>query len=208
MLPADHRSQGAAGSARARRHHARGLRAQRGSRAGDAELAAAIGYHGIIDIGWRFDARDGSYKMLDLNPRLGATFRLFVGADGMDVVRALHLDMTGRPIPTDRAVEGRKWMTEFHDLRTSAILARRGDLSAGQWVRTVSGVSETAWIAHLTSALLSAFVALRMAARVSPAARRDGAARPSRPRPRRASPAPTAGKELSTRALGSPISFC
>ena len=37
-----------------------------------------IGYRGVLDIGYRYDARDGRYKLLDVNPRLGATFRLFV----------------------------------------------------------------------------------------------------------------------------------
>ena len=37
-----------------------------------------IGYRGVLDIGYRYDARDGLYKLLDVNPRLGATFRLFV----------------------------------------------------------------------------------------------------------------------------------
>ena len=37
-----------------------------------------LGYRGILDIGYRFDARDGRYKVLDVNPRIGATFRLFV----------------------------------------------------------------------------------------------------------------------------------
>ncbi|HLH30474.1 MAG TPA: carboxylate--amine ligase, partial [Terriglobia bacterium] len=43
------------------------------------KLVSALGYKGILDIGFRYDARDGQYKLLDVNPRLGATFRLFVG---------------------------------------------------------------------------------------------------------------------------------
>ena len=110
-----------------------------------ATLEAGPGgdYRGIIDIGWRYDARDGSYKLLDLNPRLGATFRLLVGARGMDVLRALHLDMTGRAIPDDDLVEGRRWVTELHDLRTSARLIRGGDLSIRDWARSLSGIAET-----------------------------------------------------------------
>ena len=34
-------------------------------------LMKAIGYRGILDIGFRYDARDGGYKLLDLNPRIG-----------------------------------------------------------------------------------------------------------------------------------------
>src|SRR5262249_21875357 len=76
----------------------------------------AVGYRGILDIGYRYDARDGRYKVLDVNPRLGATFRLFVGDDGTDVVRALYRDLTGQPIPSSRACEGRKWVVEDLDL--------------------------------------------------------------------------------------------
>ena len=48
-----------------------------------------LGYRGILDIGYRFDARDGQYKVLDVNPRIGGTFRLFVAGNGLDVARAL-----------------------------------------------------------------------------------------------------------------------
>src|SRR5437879_295673 len=44
-----------------------------------------VGYCGILDIGYRYDARDGVYKLLDPNPRIGGTFRLFVAQTGMDV---------------------------------------------------------------------------------------------------------------------------
>jgi predicted ATP-grasp superfamily ATP-dependent carboligase len=35
-----------------------------------------------VDLGFRYDARDSRYKPLDVNPRIGATFRLFVDAEG------------------------------------------------------------------------------------------------------------------------------
>ena len=35
--------------------------------------------------------------------RLGQTFRLFVGENGLDVLRALYLDLTGQPVPDDPA---------------------------------------------------------------------------------------------------------
>ena len=62
-----------------------------------------LGYRGILDIGYRFDERDGEYKLLDVNPRIGATFRLFVGDDGMDVLRALYLDLTGQEVAATTA---------------------------------------------------------------------------------------------------------
>ena len=32
-----------------------------------------IGFHGIADLDWRFDRRDGQYKLVDFNPRVGRT---------------------------------------------------------------------------------------------------------------------------------------
>jgi hypothetical protein len=75
-----------------------------------------IDYSGIVDMGYRYDRRDGKYKLLDVNPRVGATFRLFVGSNGMDVVRALYLNLTGQPVRSGRAREGRKWIVEQSDL--------------------------------------------------------------------------------------------
>ena len=61
----------------------------------------ALGYSGMLDLDYRYDARDGQYKILDVNPRIGSTFRLFVGRHGLDVARAHYLDMTGQPVPSD-----------------------------------------------------------------------------------------------------------
>jgi D-aspartate ligase len=55
------------------------------------EFMHKIGYSGIVDMGYRYDRRDGQYKLLDVNPRVGQTFRLFVDSIGTDVVRALYL---------------------------------------------------------------------------------------------------------------------
>ncbi|WP_405020270.1 ATP-grasp domain-containing protein [Kitasatospora sp. NBC_00070] len=64
-----------------------------------AEFCGRIGYHGVADLDWRLDRRDGQYKLVDFNPRTGAQFRLFQSTAGVDVVRALHLGLTGRRIP-------------------------------------------------------------------------------------------------------------
>ncbi|MEV4555460.1 ATP-grasp domain-containing protein [Kitasatospora sp. NPDC049285] len=64
-----------------------------------ARLCRSIGYSGIADLDWRYDRRDGRYKLVDFNPRQGAQFRLFETTGGVDVVRALHLWLTGRDVP-------------------------------------------------------------------------------------------------------------
>jgi predicted ATP-grasp superfamily ATP-dependent carboligase len=105
-----------------------------------------LGYRGILDIGYRYDARDGLYKVLDINPRIGATFRLFVGSDGMDVARALYLDLTGQQVPRTTAVEGRKWVVEDLDLVSSYRYYREGGLTIRSWLKSLRGIDEAAFL--------------------------------------------------------------
>lgn len=107
-------------------------------------LAKGTGYRGVIDIGFRFDARDGRYLLLDVNPRVGATFRLFAAPDGTDVVRAMYRDLVGDE-PTRATVRaGRRWMVETHDIASSVAHLRDGSLSLGGWVSSLRGVEEVA----------------------------------------------------------------
>ena len=107
---------------------------------------ALIGYQGPVDVDYRYDSRDGSYKILDVNPRIGATFRLFVGENGMDMARIYYLDMTGQPVPTIVPREGRKWMLE-EDVQSCLRYRRDGKLSLRAWASSLRGVQETAWFA-------------------------------------------------------------
>jgi predicted ATP-grasp superfamily ATP-dependent carboligase len=107
-----------------------------------------LGYRGILDIGYRYDARDGSYKVLDANPRIGATFRLFVAKNGMDVARALYLDLTGQPVPTAEPVDGRKWLVELGDVDSFLRYRRDGKLTTRQWIASMAGVQESAFFAR------------------------------------------------------------
>lgn len=106
----------------------------------------AVGYRGMLDVGYRYDARDGQFKILDVNPRIGATFRLFVGDNGLDVARAFYLDMTGQTVPASRLCEGRKWLVEDRDLASSLRYWRDGNLTLGRWLTSFSDVREAAYL--------------------------------------------------------------
>ncbi len=87
------------------------------------ELCGAVAFRGICDLDWRHDAATGEYKLVDFNPRIGAQFRLFERADGVDVIRAMHLDLTGRELPAGRQVDGRMYVVE--NLDVPAVIAYR-----------------------------------------------------------------------------------
>ncbi len=111
------------------------------------QFMKAIGYRGILDIGYRHDPRDGRYKVFDVNPRIGATFRLFVAENGMDVARALYLDLTGQEVPVADGWEGRKWIVEDFDIVSSLGYRRRGALTFAQWLASLRGIREAAYLA-------------------------------------------------------------
>ena len=111
------------------------------------EFMKKIGYKGILDIGYRYDARDSAYKVLDINPRIGSSFRLFVSTNGMDVARALYLDFTGQPVVPGKLHEGRKWFVEDQDLASCVAYYRSSRLTAGEWLRSFRGVEEAAYFA-------------------------------------------------------------
>jgi predicted ATP-grasp superfamily ATP-dependent carboligase len=107
----------------------------------------AIGYHGILDIGYRYDVRDQQYKVMDVNPRVGCTFRLFTGSDGSDVARALYLDMTDQRVPASETVHGRKWIVEDFDLFSLVRSWKSGTIKLNDYLTSLRGIQETACFA-------------------------------------------------------------
>lgn len=140
-----------------------------------AELCRAIGYCGIADLDWRFDRRDGRYKLIDFNPRFGQQFRLFNTAQGLDVVRAMYLDLTERHISEGSQIHGRGFIvgnldavsatvTAWRDRRLPAPLPRRNLERA--WVSRddpVPAVAEAVRFSGTVARRLTKPLRLRMA---------------------------------------------
>ena len=107
----------------------------------------SIGYKGIVDIDYMLDPRDGKYKILDLNPRVGASFRLFVGAGGEDVVRTMYLDLTSQKVSFSFPYNGRKWLVEDKDLYSSYNYFKDKNLKFSEWLLSFKGIKETGYFA-------------------------------------------------------------
>lgn len=110
-----------------------------------AQFIKRIGFSGIVDLDWRYDRRDKRYKLLDFNPRMGAQFRLFENEAGIDVVRAQHLDLTGRTVPEGEQRAGHRFVVENIDLPAWLAYRRSGYTTPHVPDRPAS--TELAWLA-------------------------------------------------------------
>ncbi len=111
------------------------------------QFLQGIQYRGIVDMDFRYDSRDQKYKLLDINPRVGGTFRLFASKQGFDMVRALYLDLTGQEVIAQAPEDGRRWMVEDFDMVSAWCSYRASALNFRQWSGSLSGVSERAFTA-------------------------------------------------------------
>jgi len=112
------------------------------------DLLDQLDYRGIADLDLRRDRRDGLYKLLDFNPRLGAQFRLFTGPTGLDVVRAAYLDLTGQEVTGERPRSGRSFVVENYDPLSAMSYWRRGELGLRAWLASLRAADEAAWFAR------------------------------------------------------------
>jgi predicted ATP-grasp superfamily ATP-dependent carboligase len=111
------------------------------------EIAIGVGFSGICDLDFRYDGRDGKYKLLDFNPRVGAQFRLFSDSARMDVVRAFYLDALGARVVSGRSPDCRALLVENYDPVAALRYWRDGELEVRTWLRSLRQVRELAWFA-------------------------------------------------------------
>ncbi|WP_370372114.1 carboxylate--amine ligase [Catenulispora sp. GP43] len=106
---------------------------------------AGLGYRGIVSLDYCWDPRDDSYRLVDFNPRLGAQFRLFQDSAGIDLVRTMHLDLTGRTVTPGEAVPGRTLAIENYDPLAMRAYRQNGNLSLRSWLSSMRVADEYAW---------------------------------------------------------------
>lgn len=111
-------------------------------------LLARLRYRGIVDLDFRRDRRDGRYKLLDFNPRLGAQFRLFRDTAGLDVVVAAYLDLTGQRAAAAGQVDQRSFLVENYDPLGAVRYWRAGELGVKSWLGSLRRADELAWFAR------------------------------------------------------------
>ncbi|MEU3145560.1 MULTISPECIES: hypothetical protein [unclassified Streptomyces] len=152
-------------------------------------LTGELGYRGVFDLDFRRCHATGRYHLLDFNPRPGAQFRLFEDGAGLDVVRALHLDLTGRPLPDGDPVAGRAFVVENY-APLAVLRAAPGGRELAWYAADDRGPGRAMW------SLWARHVSGRLRERLGSGAAAQAPAAPGIPRA--ASPSPTDNEKASS----------
>jgi len=99
-------------------------------------LLAAIRYTGLAEVEYKFDARNGRYKLLDINPRLWTWATLGARA-GIDFPYLLWQMLLGLPVQEKAGRTDVRWVRMITDVPAAIHEMARGRLSPGAYVRSL-----------------------------------------------------------------------
>jgi D-aspartate ligase len=97
----------------------------------------AINYYGLVEVEFKLDARDGKYKLLDLNARTWG-FHCLGGPAAVDFSYLLFADQVGQPVTPCRGQAGVGWIRMLTDIPTSLKGYLSGRLSLGSYTPSLS----------------------------------------------------------------------
>ena len=103
-------------------------------------LLKELGYHGVSQVEFKRDPRDGQYKLMEVNARHWLWHALAT-ACGVNLSLVAYRDALGAPFAAPRQRDGRKWMLATKDLPDSLRETLRGELSPVEWARTLPGTA-------------------------------------------------------------------
>ena len=109
-------------------------------------LLDAMKYTGIVEIEYKFDARDGRFKLLDINPRLWTWAPLGARA-GIDFPLLLWRLMLDMPVPELTAPPGVAWVRMSTDVPAAIHEMLRGRLDPISYLRSLRSPLEFALFA-------------------------------------------------------------
>ena len=108
-------------------------------------LLTAMSYRGFVAVEFKWDARDDTYRLMEINPRTESGNQLAIAA-GVDFPWIGYRYLTGADRSDEPATRGRigvKYVNEEWDLKTYLVLRRSGVLSLAAWLKSLRGVE--AW---------------------------------------------------------------
>lgn len=97
----------------------------------------AIRHHGLVEIEYKRDPRDGRYKLLDVNARAWG-FHGLGSACGVDFAWMLYADRLGLPLEPVHARAGVGWLRLLTDIPTAISDMLYGTLTPREYLRSLS----------------------------------------------------------------------
>jgi D-aspartate ligase len=101
----------------------------------------AINYHGLVEVEYKLDPRDGQYKLLDVNGRTWGYHTLGFSA-GVDFPYMLFADQAGKIVEPCRGQAGIRWIRLITDLPTNVRELLRGCQDWRSYARSLRGFDE------------------------------------------------------------------
>jgi D-aspartate ligase len=96
----------------------------------------AMNYYGLVEIEYKLDAKDGLFKLHDVNPRTWGYHSLGYAA-GVDFPYLLFADQLGTPISRVRGKVGMRWVRLVTDLPSSLLDIVAGRLAIREYLHTM-----------------------------------------------------------------------
>jgi predicted ATP-grasp superfamily ATP-dependent carboligase len=102
-------------------------------------LLHELGYHGVSQVEFKRDPRDGRYRLMEVNARHWMWHSLAT-ASGVNLSLAAYRDAIGDPYVAPRQTDGLKWVVSLTDARDAFSRWRKGDQKLGPWLKSYRGV--------------------------------------------------------------------
>jgi predicted ATP-grasp superfamily ATP-dependent carboligase len=99
-------------------------------------LLTPIAFEGMVEVEFKFDARDQQYKVLDVNPRAWAWLALCESA-GLDIAPMMSSVAAGATVPAAKVQPGQAWMHLARDVVATSQLMMRGRIGVADYLRSL-----------------------------------------------------------------------
>ena len=102
-----------------------------------------VGFHGLVEVEFKRDPRDGRPKLLDVNARTWG-YHTLGRAAGVDFAHLLYLDQLGSEVSPVTARPGVRWARLATDVPNAVRDVRRGRLRGRDYLRTLRHIDTEA----------------------------------------------------------------
>ena len=107
------------------------------------KFLSLIGYYGFAEVEFMQDPRDGSFKLIEVNPRVWGWHTLAIAA-GADMPYLLYQDLIGERLDVKEPTDELKWIRLLTDIPTVLKESIRGKYKINDYFKSLRGRKEFA----------------------------------------------------------------